>query len=68
MFWRVSDVDAPQGTIVLDGVPPAAIASLQGAGYLPVDLAFSLGGEALSDHRRVTFITRSRLGQDTIYY
>lgn len=66
MFWRVVDVVAPQGTIVLDGVPPAAIASLQGAGYLPVDLAFSLGGEALSDHRRVTSLTLSRLGQVSI--
>lgn len=50
------DIDA-QRSIVLDGVPPAAITTLQGAGYLPMDLAFSLGGGALSDHRRVTYFS-----------
>lgn len=37
-----------QGTIVLDGVPPAALAALQEVGYLPVELAFSLGTETTS--------------------
>lgn len=37
-----------QGTIVLDGVPPAAVASLQEVGYLPVELAFSLGTDTTS--------------------
>ncbi|CAM9143971.1 unnamed protein product [Scytosiphon promiscuus] len=36
-------VSCPQGTLVLDGVPVAAITYLQGIGYLPVELAFSLG-------------------------
>lgn len=40
-----------QGTIVLDGVPPAAVASLQGVGYLPVELAFSLGTDQSSGIR-----------------
>lgn len=40
-----------QGTIVLDGVPPAAVASLQGVGYLPVELAFSLGTDSSSGLR-----------------
>lgn len=38
---------------MLDGVPPAAIRSLQLSGYLPVELAFSLGTDALSGHRHV---------------
>lgn len=33
---------------MLDGLPPAAIASLQEVGYLPVELAFSLGTDAMS--------------------
>lgn len=37
-----------QGTIVLDGVTPVAVASLQEVGYLPVELAFSLGTNAMS--------------------
>lgn len=37
-----------QGTIVLDGIPPAAVASLQEVGYLPVELAFSLGPDTMS--------------------
>lgn len=28
---------------MLEGVPPAAIVSLQGVGYLPVEIAFTLG-------------------------
>lgn len=42
-----------QGTIVLDGLPSAAIASLQGVGYLPVEVACSLGADALSGYRYV---------------
>lgn len=32
----------------MDGVPPAAVASLQEVGYLPVELAFSLGTDTTS--------------------
>eukprot|EP00752_Nemacystus_decipiens_P002252 g2133.t1 len=41
-------VACSQATIVLDGVPPAAVASLQEVGYLPVELAFSLGTDVAS--------------------
>lgn len=52
-------VFALQQTIVLDGVPSAAISSLQGVGYLPVEVAFSLGTDALSNYRYIVRPTKS---------
>lgn len=47
-----------KGIVVLDGVLSAAASSLQRVGYVLVEVAFSLGTDALSDYKYVVRLAR----------